>query len=314
MNFNIHHLKYLVEVEKYGSITKAASVLFMGQPNLSKAIKEIEKEVNMPIFKRSARGVVPTVKGERFLEYAKVILVQLDKMEDLYKHSNDETISFSIGIPRASYITYAFTRFLNQLDNSKKMNVHIKESNSMDVINSIVECEYNLGIIRFNTSYEDNFISMLDEKNLEYKTLCEFNYVVLVSKNNPLAKNGYVSNYELSKCIEIVHDDDSVPYVTDTFLNINKNKNDPSYDKNKIYVCERGSQFDILTSVDNTYMWVSPLPQQLLKRYNLVQLKCTDNAINIKDVFIYPENYRFTEYDAMFMDELKSVISKIFHQ
>ncbi|MGN1412154.1 MAG: LysR family transcriptional regulator [Oscillospiraceae bacterium] len=313
MNLNLQHLRYLVEVQKYGSITKAASVLFMGQPNLSKAIKEIENEMNITIFKRSARGVVPTAKGEEFLEYAKAVLVQLDKMEALYKNSSNETISFSIGIPRASYITYAFTKFLNQLDTSKKIDVHIKESNSMDVINSIIECEYNLGIIRFDTSYQDNFISLLDEKKLKHQTLCEFNYLVLVSRDNPLANNGYVSNYELSKCIEIVHDDDFVPYVTNTFLNLNKSKNSPFYDNNKIYVCERGSQFDILTSVDNTYMWVSPLPQQLLKRYNLVQLKCIDNSINIKDVFIHPKNYKFTEYDAMFIDELKSVISKMFH-
>ena len=55
---NLTHLRYMVEVERLGSITKAASALYMGQPNLSKAIKEMEREVGIPIFKRSAKGVV----------------------------------------------------------------------------------------------------------------------------------------------------------------------------------------------------------------------------------------------------------------
>lgn len=57
---NLTHLRYMVEVERLGSITKAASALYMGQPNLSKAIKEMEREVGIPIFKRSAKGVVAT--------------------------------------------------------------------------------------------------------------------------------------------------------------------------------------------------------------------------------------------------------------
>ena len=60
---NLTHLRYMVEVERLGSITKAASALYMGQPNLSKAIKEMEREVGIPIFKRSAKGVVATEKG-----------------------------------------------------------------------------------------------------------------------------------------------------------------------------------------------------------------------------------------------------------
>ena len=99
---NLQHLKYMVEVEKVGSITKAAANLFMGQPNLSKAIKEVENEVGIPIFKRSAKGVIPTEKGAEFLEYARAILVQLDKIEGLYKPETTNRISFSIAVPRAS--------------------------------------------------------------------------------------------------------------------------------------------------------------------------------------------------------------------
>lgn len=303
---NLQHLRYLVEVEKIGSITKAASALFMGQPNLSKAIKEIESEMGIVIFKRSARGVVPTVKGAEFLEYAKAVLVQIEKMEKLYKTVSTETVSFNISIPRASYITYVFTQFLNKLDSSKKLDIHLKETNSMEAINNIIECEYNLGIIRYDELYEEYFISLLNEKKIKYRTLCEFQYMILVSKNHPLAKNYKVSTDELSIYTEVVHGDNSVPYLSDNYVNAH------STDRNRIYVCERGSQFDILTSVENTYMWVSPLPQQVLNRYNLVQIPCRDKLSTIKDVFIYPKTYNFTSYDSMFLDELENTIDKLF--
>ncbi len=295
-----------MEVEKTGSITKAASALFMGQPNLSKAIKEIETEMGIVIFKRSARGVVPTVKGAEFLEYAKSILVQVDKMERLYKTTSVEVVSFNICIPRASYITHVFTQFLNRLDSNKKLDIHLKETNSMDAINQIIECEYSLGIIRYDELYEEYFMSLLKEKKIKYRELCSFKYMVLVYKNHPLAKMDTVSLDDLSIYTEIVHGDNSVPYLSDSYLYHRENQG------NKIYICERGSQFDILTSVENTYMWVSPLPEQLLKRYGLVQLKCSDTLNSNKDVLIHPQNYNFTTNDAIFLDELDKVIEKLF--
>lgn len=303
---NLQHLRYLVEVEKIGSITKAASALFMGQPNLSKAIKEIENEMGIVIFKRSARGVVPTVKGAEFLEYAKAVLVQIEKMEKLYKTVSNEIVSFNISIPRASYITYVFTQFLNKLDSSKKLDIHLKETNSMETINNIIECEYNMGIIRYDELYEEYFLSLLNEKKIKYKVLCEFQYMIIVSKEHPLANNQAVSTEELSIYTEITHGDNSVPYLSDSYVN------NHSSDKNRIYVCERGSQFDILTSVENTYMWVSPLPEQVLNRYNLVQIPCHNDLAKVKDVFIYSQNYKFTEYDSIFLDELENTIDKLF--
>ena len=80
---NTLYFKYAVEVEQTRSITQAAENLFMAQPNLSKAIKELEDSLGIIIFERNSKGVTPTKKGMEFLEYAKNILVQLNKMEGL---------------------------------------------------------------------------------------------------------------------------------------------------------------------------------------------------------------------------------------
>ena len=88
---NLQHLKYAVEVEKTGSITQAAENLYMGQPNLSKAIKELEGTLGVILFKRTSKGVLPTAQGKEFLRYAKSILDQVERMEELYRSGGEGT-------------------------------------------------------------------------------------------------------------------------------------------------------------------------------------------------------------------------------
>ena len=80
---NFLHLKYLIEVEKYESISKAAQHLYINQPRLSKIIKEIEEEANIKIFERHNKGVVPTTKGREFLSQAKKIVQEVDYLKNI---------------------------------------------------------------------------------------------------------------------------------------------------------------------------------------------------------------------------------------
>ena len=107
---NIAHLKYAVEVEKTASITKAAENLFMGQPNLSRGIKELEETLGVKIFKRTSKGIVPTPQGEEFLGYAKSILAQIEEMESLYKpeKNNKQGEVFHLGAARQLYCGCVF--------------------------------------------------------------------------------------------------------------------------------------------------------------------------------------------------------------
>lgn len=305
---NLTHLRYMVEVERLGSITKAATALYMGQPNLSKAIKEMEREVGIPIFKRSAKGVVPTEKGKAFLQYAKAILVQMDKMEGLYKDSSESEVSFSLLLPRASYITYAFTEFLNKVEKTSRIDIKIKETNSMEAINSVVECEYNMGIIRYPIAYESFFIPLIEEKNLRTHSVWEFDYVLIMSEKSMLARESKIDENVLDRYIEILHGDNIVPNISTAYQKKNAEIN--SHRKH-IYVYERGSQFDILSSCPDAYMWVSPLPKEILKRYGLVQKKVPELKKTNKDVLIYQNNYRLSNADQMFLDELETVRKEI---
>lgn len=298
---NTLHFKYAIEVERTRSITQAADNLYMSQPNLSKAIKELEGTLGISIFKRTSKGVVPTQKGSEFLDYAKNILIQIDKMESLYMPENSERQCFNIAFPRGSYIASSFTKFVSELDAEKEIDVNVKETNSMQAINNIVERQFNLGIIRYQTVYENYFLDYLASKGICHDPIWEFEYLAVMSKAHPLAFSETVQYSKLSKFTEIVHGDTIVPYITADEI---KKSNESAQAKKRIYVYERCSQFDLLAHIPTTYMWVSPIPDEWLERYNLVQRRCHVVSHKYKDLLIYPKGYKFSELDKKFLDKL----------
>jgi DNA-binding transcriptional LysR family regulator len=299
------HLRYAVEVEKTGSITQAAERLYMAQPNLSKAIKELESTLGITIFKRTSKGIKPTKKGAEFLNYARNILAQIDEMEGRFK-PGEEKQRFNIAVPRASYIAHAFTRFINKLDMGGGMDIDFFETSTIHTINLVAEGDYDLGIIRYQKIHEKYFHSLLVEKELKYEPVLEYTYNVLVSRRHELAKLQEISSGDLNKYIEIAHGDLSLP------LSISDAKNDEKSERSRrIYVYERGSQFDLLRKVPATYMWVSPMPQELLDCYGLVQKKCEAAGNKYADLLIYAKDYKLTELDKTFISELHQVRDEV---
>lgn len=296
------HLKYLVEVEKTGSITKAASNLFMGQPNLSKAIKEVETEFGSPIFKRISKGVEPTEKGMAFLECAKTIISQLEKMETILKPEDSELTTFKIAIPRASYIAHAFSNFINSLDRGEKLAMNFRETNAISALNGLADGEYSYAVIRFREEFEDFFLSLLRDKDLYYEEIWNFPYVALLAEKDELAKAENFSTADLNGYIEIVQGDSTVPYLSSSYL---KKNNEAEH--SRIFVYDRGSQFDLLDNVPRSYMWVSPFTDSQLHHFRLVQRCCSDDHSRGKDLLVMPKHYKQTDLDKAFLEEVKRV-------
>lgn len=298
---NILYLKYAIEVAKTGSINKAAETLFVAQPNISRAIKELESQLEITIFDRNSKGMKLTPEGDLLVQYGKKILKQIDEVEDIFKGTKKNNNVFSISVPRASYIAHAFANFTKTLSNEEQCEIYYKETNSQRAIKNVVEDGVHLGIVRFPQKFEKQFKERFDEKKLTYEHITEFNYVLLVSKNSPLLELDQVHYDDLENYIEITHAD---PYVPSLPLSVVKKEELPDNINRRIYLYERCSQFEVLSSNDETFMWVSPVPEDILKRYNLVQIKCDDNKKLYDDVLIYKNDYVLSELDKTFITEL----------
>ena len=92
---NLIQLKYVVETARLGSMSRAARGLFVAQPNLSRAIKELEGEIGITIFIRSTNGISITSEGEEFIRYARDIVEKAESVENYYKVRQPITRRFS---------------------------------------------------------------------------------------------------------------------------------------------------------------------------------------------------------------------------
>lgn len=295
---NTTYLNYALEIERVGSISQAAQNLYMAQPNLSKAIRELEKELGFTIFKRTAKGVRPTEAGTEFLYHARQIMEQVSAVERISQRIGTDKLKYKISIPRGSYIVDGFTSFLSELELEKGMEVTINETNALGTISNVADRGYNLGIIRYQMLDETHYLTMLKNNHLTYETIWEFEYVLVMSKNHPLANKETITPEDLSEYTKITHGDIELPHVR-------RIKHEAEMTpRNVIYVYERGSQFDLLTNVPTTYMWVSPIPQKLLDKLQLVQRICRAEDNLYKDVMIFREDYHITEHDRLFQKKI----------
>lgn len=295
---NTQFFKYALEVERTRSITQAAENLLIAQPNLSKAIKEAEETLGYAIFERTSKGVVPTVKGILFLGYARDIVKQLRRMDEIAHADDDKTQRLSVSMPRGSYISKALTEFVSSLDFESAIELNILETGSMQTISNVVESKFDLGIIRYQTAYEQYFIDYVRDKSLKTELIWSFSYLALMNQAHPLADAQTLAPSELSLYTEIVHGDTFIPYLAHE-----RNLPDKKADK-RIFLYERANQFELLRNIPSTFMWVSPIPDDMLKRYSLVQRRCDFPSNSYKDVLIFRKDYSLSPLELRFVDKV----------
>ena len=200
---NTLYFKYALEVERAGSITQAAQSLYMAQPNLSKAIKDLEEELGYAIFSRTSSGIKVTEKGSEFLYHARKMMEQLAEMEKISKQNGDANQKFKISIPRGSYIANGFTAFVSELQINHGIDLTINETNALKTISNVTDRGYNMGIIRYQKSDEDYFKTCLKNNKLEHETIWEFEYVLVMSIKHPLAYKPVITVEDLQDYVKI---------------------------------------------------------------------------------------------------------------
>ena len=296
-------MRYVYEVAKTKSMNKAAENLKVAQPNISRQIKVLEEELGIKIFERSTHGIRLTVQGEEFVGYAKGVVDRFDAIENIYHGTAHKEQKFSLCLPRATYLSEAFTDFTVNIGSSADpVDIYYNETNSSETIKNVASSAYDLGIVRTAANHEKYFHEMFGELKLSYEMISEFKFILVMSKKSPLAKLDEIHYSDLATLVELAHAD---PYVPT--LPYGEIRRDVFHDiaTRIIYVFERGSQFDLLARNTETFMWVSPIPDNTLTRFDLVQRPCADNNDFMRDILIYRKNYAFTDYDKLFINEIK---------
>lgn len=298
---NILHLKYAVEVAKTQSISKAAENLYMGQPNLSRAIKELEESLGITIFKRTSKGITTTNDGDEFLRLARRIVAQVEEVEEIYRSKRSRKQTFSVCGPRAGYVSAAMTKFASRLSPAEPADIFYRETNSGEAVSCVVRGDCSLGIVRYQTMFEKYFVDLFKEKKLIYETVAEFPLLMLISRNDPLGGLEDFSPDDMNDYIEITCGDPYVPTLP--MSEVKKAEQYDNVDK-RVFVFDRASQLELLSQVPKAFMQTDPVPHDVLERYGLTMREFPRGHGSCKDVLIYLKDHKLTEIDKRFITDL----------
>ena len=171
----LQQLRYVTAVADCGSMNEAAKTLFVSQPGLSGAIKELEEETGIEIFKRTNKGVLPTPEGEEFLGYARQLLNQYELLEDRFIRRTKVRKKFSVSMQHYSFAVKAF------------------------VISNVRNFRSEIGVLYENEFNSQALNKILKENNLEFHPLFTCGTYAYLWKNHPLAKNKTIRMEELEE-------------------------------------------------------------------------------------------------------------------
>lgn len=294
---NITELRYLVAIMKWGSVSAAAKQLYAAQPNVSKALKNLEEEYGVRIFERSSTGMIPTEQGKRFIAQAQRVLQQVDELKQ-EAHQQRSCAELRVVLTHATYASYAAVDFLQQAARSEQLHAHIRESGAIEALDFVLRQGYHMALLRYAAEDEDYYLRYCQRHGLRQEPIMEFSYLLLTSQDSPLARRQVQNLDELNDYIEVLHGDTHLPGDESTASRWEVNPN------RRIHVYERCSQFSILQNLPTAYMWSSPMPQRALEQYHLALHSCPAQKQQMRDVLVYPEREPLQPEEQLFVQLL----------
>lgn len=192
----IQQLEYLEKIVAYGSINEAAKALFLTQPSLSSAVKDLEEEMGIQILLRSSHGVSLTPEGREFMIYARQILDQVHLMKEKYQENVPRKQAFSVSAQHYAFVVHAFVELIKSV-NADEYQFTLRETETENILEDLTEFKSELGILYLNSFNEKVMRKMFKERQLQFVPLFTATPHVFVSRDNPLAKREMIALEDL---------------------------------------------------------------------------------------------------------------------
>ncbi|WP_295213201.1 LysR family transcriptional regulator [Ruminococcus sp.] len=188
----LQQLKYVVATAEKGSISEAAKSLFITQPSLTNAIRELEKEMNVEIFSRTNKGIIVSKEGEIFLGYARQVLEQASLLEERYMGKQTWKRQFCISTQHYSFAVNAFVDLIKEFG-GEEYDFSIRETQTHEIIDDVARMKSEIGILYLNDFNEPVLRKLIKSNGLTFTELFSAKPHVFVGSANPLAKRASVT-------------------------------------------------------------------------------------------------------------------------
>ena len=183
----LQQLKYMITIAEKGSITEAAKELYISQPSLSGAIKDVEKEVKITIFNRCRAGVALTTEGMEFLGYARQVVQQMELLESKYINNLPEKQRFCVSSQHYTFGANAFVELVQQFG-QERYEFILNETQTHQVIKDVRNRFSDLGILYLSKNNENVLMKVFEENNLKFYEIFSAAPHVFLRREHPLAK------------------------------------------------------------------------------------------------------------------------------
>ena len=196
----IQQLHYIIKIVETGSMNEAAKQLFITQPSLSNAVRDLEREMGIDIFIRNPKGITLTKDGVEFLSYARQVVEQTNLLEERYKSHTETRELFSVSSQHYAFVVNAFVSLLKRADMTR-YELFLRETRTYEIIEDVKNFRSEIGVLFLNSYNRDVLTKMFDDNRLTYTSLFKARPHIFVSKSNPLAKHEVVSLEDLKKAL-----------------------------------------------------------------------------------------------------------------
>lgn len=264
----IMQLKYIIAIDEENSMRKAADRLYVSQPGLSSAVRDLENETGIQIFERVHNGVVTTPAGASFIAYARGAVEEFEKIENRYLNTQNVKPSFSVSMQHYTVAVNAFIDTVKEYD-LPEYQYFIRETQTSEVIEDVKTLRSEVGVIALSDFNKNTFLKIFADASLDFHELFSRNTYVYLKKDHPLADREELSLDELQDypCMVFDQGDNTSFYYREEAL--------ATYDYKKVISTnERATSVELMLGLNGYAVGTAMLDDSLhISEIKVVKLK-----------------------------------------
>lgn len=301
----LQQLHYMITIAECGSLNRAAETLFVAQPSLSSAVRELERELGITLFYRSGKGVTLTGDGAEFLVQARQVYQQYELLLGKYKGGADLKKKFGVSAQHFSFAVRAFVELVKTYGTAK-YEFAIRETRTREVIEDVATLRSEIGVLFFSDFNRPVLAKILRQSALEFHPLITCRSYVYLWRGHPLAGKDSITFAELSDypCLSFEQGDADSFYFSEGILSTNEY---PRY----IKVCDRATVLNLMVGL-NGYILCPRIICEELNGTEYVAVPFAEDGINRDSAmeigYITKKNSLLTDTGIRYVEELKNYL------
>ena len=302
----LQQLHYVIKISEVGSLNKASEVLYVAQPSLTSAIKELEKELGIVIFHRSGKGVTLTSDGAEFISEARQLYFQYETILDKYGRNGTLKKKFGISTQHYSFAVKSFVELVKKF-NTTEYEFAIREAQTQEVIEDVSMLKSELGILYLSDFNRKVITRLLKANGLEFHKLIECDAYVYLWKGHPLAQEKSITFRELQDypCLSFELGGNGSLYLSEEILS------DNDYVRT-VKVSDRASMLNLMVGLNGYTLCSGIICEELNgSDYVAVPFEADDeNSGSVMEIgYIIKKNMTLSQMGELYIAEMEKYLN-----